>query len=317
VDTVVVGLGAMGLPMARNLAAAGLEVVGVDPSPQRRADADDLPTVDSLATAPTSRFVLVMVATPQQLAAVVDDAVTAGLSTTGPTDTGPTDTGPTVTGPTVAGPTATGQTVTEPSGAIWILSGTLGAEAVTAQAERLRSIGARVVDAPVTGGVAGASAAELVLFVSGDSEDIAAAQPVLRALGTPEVVGDRIGDGQLMKMVNQHLCSIHLAAAAEALSLAGRLGLDQERALDLLGRGGAASWMLADRGPRMLTPPRAVNSSVGIFVKDSQLVQEAAEQVAAPIPVLAAARRHFVDAQRRGAGSADDSQIIAVLDSPS
>ena len=87
-----------------------------------------------------------------------------------------------------------------------------------------------------------------------------------------------------MKMVNQHLCSIHLAAAAEALSLAGRLGLDQQRALDLLGRGGAASWMLADRGPRMLTPPATVNSSVDIFAKDSQLVQETAALVSAPLP---------------------------------
>ena len=58
-----------------------------------------------------------------------------------------------------------------------------------AQAERLRTIGARVIDAPVTGGVAGAAAGRLMLFVSGADEDIAAAQPVLRALGTPEVVG--------------------------------------------------------------------------------------------------------------------------------
>lgn len=282
VDAVVVGLGAMGLPMARNLAAAGLEVAGVEPSAQRRADADDLITVEALGQAPPSRIVLAMVATPEQLAAVVDDALAAG-----------------------------------PSEATWILSGTLGADAVLAQAERLRTVGARAVDAPVTGGVAGAAAGRLMLFVSGAGADIAAAQPVLRALGTPEVVGERVGDGQLMKMVNQHLCSIHLAAAAEALSLAGRLGLDQQRALDLLGRGGAASWMLADRGPRMLVPPATVNSSVDIFAKDSQLVQEAAARVSAPLPVLAAARTHFVDAQQRGAGSADDSQIFAVLGSTS
>ncbi|MGP9539119.1 NAD(P)-dependent oxidoreductase [Brachybacterium sp. AOP43-C2-M15] len=281
VDAVVVGLGAMGLPMARGLAAAGLEVVGVETSTQRRADAADLATVGSLAQAPPSAAVLVMVATPEQLSSVVDDALRAGSTE-----------------------------------ATWILSGTLGTDAVLEQTERLRTIGARAVDAPVTGGVAGATAGTLVLFVGGADEDIAAAQPVLRALGTPEVVGGRIGDGQMMKMVNQHLCSIHLAAAAEALVLAGRLGLDQQRVLDLLGRGGAASWMLADRGPRMLTPPETVNSSVDVFVKDSHLVQTAAERVDAPTPVLAAARGHFVDAHRRGAGSADDSQIFAVLDSP-
>lgn len=282
VDAVVVGLGAMGLPMAHSLAATGLEVVGVEPSPQRRADAAGLPTVATLGQAPPSSTILVMVATPEQLASVVDDAVTA-----------------------------------RQSGATWILSGTVGADAVIAQAERLRRIGARVIDAPVTGGVAGAVTGELTLFVSGADDDIAACRPVLSALGTSEVVGAQIGDGQTMKMVNQHLCSIHLAAAAEALSLAGRLGLDQERVLELLGRGAAASWMLADRGPRMLTPPETANSSVDIFVKDSNLVQGAAERVAAPIPVLDAAQTHFVNAQRRGAGSADDSQIFAVLDHPS
>lgn len=280
IDSVVVGLGAMGLPMARNLAAVGLEVVGVEPSAQRRAEATDLTTVGTLGQAPSSTTVLVMVADAEQLSAVVDDALAAGATR-----------------------------------ATWILSGTLGVDAVRTQAERLQTIGARVVDAPVTGGVAGAMAGTLMLFVAGADEDIAAAQPVLRALGTPEAVGGRVGDGQMMKMVNQHLCSIHLAAAAEALSLAGRLGLDQQRVLDLLGRGAAASWMLTDRGPRMLTPPQTVNSSVDIFVKDSQLVQATAEHAAAPVPVLAAAREHFVGAQQRGAGRDDDSQVIAYLDS--
>ena len=79
IDTVVVGLGAMGLPMARNLAAAGLEVVGVEPSAQRRADAAELTTVGALGHAPLSTTVLVMVADAEQLTAVVDDALAAGL----------------------------------------------------------------------------------------------------------------------------------------------------------------------------------------------------------------------------------------------
>lgn len=282
VDAVVVGLGAMGLPMARNLAAAGLEVVGVEPSADRRADAADLTTVGGLEVAPASEVVLAMVATPEQLAAVVDDAIASG----------PTD-------------------------ATWVLAGTLGADTVGTQTARLRELGARVVDAPVTGGVSGASSGTLMLFVSGADEDISTALPVLRALGTPEAVGHQVGDGQMMKIVNQHLCSIHLAAAAEALSLAGRLGLDQQRVLDLLGRGGAVSWMLTDRGPRMLTPPEVVNSSVDIFVKDSHLVEATAERVAAPVPVLTAAREHFDQAHERGWGRADDSQVIASLDSSS
>lgn len=265
--------------MARNLAAAGLDVVGVEPAAQRRADADDLLTVRSLGEAPPSTLVLVMVATPEQLATVVDDAIASG-----------------------------------PSEATWVLAGTLGADAVTAQEARLREIGVRVVDSPVTGGVSGATAGTLTLFVGGAEEDIATVLPALRALGSPEVVGDRVGDGQMMKMVNQHLCSIHLVAAAEALSFASRLGLDQNRVLELLGRGGAASWMLADRGPRMLTSPATVNSSVDIFVKDSQLVQEAADRADATVPLLAAARERFENAHQRGWGDHDDAQVISVFD---
>lgn len=281
VDAVAVGLGAMGLPMARNLAAAGLEVVGVESAAQRRADADDLTTVSTLGEAPPSTLVLVMVATPEQLAAVVDDAIAS-----------------------------------EPSEATWVLAGTLGADAVIAEAARLRMIGVRVVDAPVTGGVSGATAGTLTLFVGGSEEDVATVLPALHALGSPEVVGDQVGDGQMMKMVNQHLCSIHLVAAAEALFFAGRLGLDQNRVLDLLGRGGAASWMLADRGPRMLTPPTTVNSSVDIFVKDSQLVQGTADRADAAVPLLAAARERFEDAHKRGWGHTDDAQVIGVFGLP-
>lgn len=276
VDAVVVGLGAMGLPMARNLASAGLTVVGVDPSRARREEAAGLVSVASLAEAPPRRAVLAMVATPAQLTAVVDEAQTCG-----------------------------------PDSAVWILAGTLGVDAVLTESDRLRALGANVVDAPVTGGVAGARAGTLLVFAAGDAEDLAAARPVLDEIGTAEVVGARIGDGQRMKLVNQHLCSIHLVAAAEALTFAGHLGLDQEQALALLVRGGAASWMLADRGPRMLDRPDGVNSAIDIFVKDSHLVQDAADAAGAPAPVLAAARALLDEAAGQGLGAEDDSQVIA------
>jgi len=279
VDVAVIGLGAMGLPIARNLVAAGLDIVGVEPSPERRAAANDFPVVGGLADCPESEIVLVMVASPEQLTAVVDSAAESAVATS-----------------------------------TWIISGTVGPDAVSAQAQRLQRGGARVVDAPVTGGVAGAVAATLTLFVSGGVEDIATAMPVLQALGSPETVGTDLGDGQVMKLINQHLCTVHLAAAAEALSLAGRLGLDRDRALDLLGRGGAASWMLADRGPRMLARPGTVNSSVDIFVKDSHLVQEAAAHSGAPVPILETAASRFDTAHELGLGTADDAQIITVYD---
>ncbi|MFC7456279.1 NAD(P)-dependent oxidoreductase [Brachybacterium sp. GCM10030267] len=278
-SVVVVGLGAMGLPMAQNLALAGFDVTGVEPSPSKREAAREFPVVDTLADAPAAEAVLVMVATAEQLTDVVDDVAGTALSKS-----------------------------------TWIIAATVGPDAARAEAERLRCAGVRVVDAPVTGGVAGARTGTLMIFVSGADEDVRRVRSVLCALGTPEPVGAQVGDGQVTKMVNQHLCTIHLAAAAEALSLAGRLGLDRARTLDLLGRGGAASWMLADRGPRMLSPASIANSTVDIFVKDARLVQETAARAGAPVPLLDSAGSRFTVAAERGLGSADDAQIITLYD---
>lgn len=104
-------------------------------------------------------------------------------------------------------------------------------------------------------------------------------------MGTPLHVGGRLGDGQAIKVVNQHLCSVHLVAAAEALNLARGLGLDPAAVLPLIEKGAAGSWMLSDRGPRMLQGTDAeVTSAVTIFVKDSGLVAAAAEAAKVEVP---------------------------------
>jgi 3-hydroxyisobutyrate dehydrogenase-like beta-hydroxyacid dehydrogenase len=113
-----------------------------------------------------------------------------------------------------------------------------------------------------------------------------------------------------VKVVNQHLCSVHIVAAAEALSLGASLGLDQAAVLDLVAGGAAGSWMLSDRGPRMLEDDPTVTSTIGIFVKDSGLVAEAAASAGADVPVLAAARARYLAAAEAGLERADDSQVI-------
>ena len=130
-------------------------------------------------------------------------------------------------------------------------------------------------------------------------------------LGTMRVVGGRIGDGQSVKIVNQHLCSIHIVAAAEALSLADSLGLDRASVLELVAGGAAGSWMLSDRGPRMLGDTDvAVMSTINIFVKDSGLVAAAANRVGAEVPLLRAAEERYRRAADGGLGARDDSRVI-------
>jgi 3-hydroxyisobutyrate dehydrogenase len=274
-----IGLGAIGLPMALRVRGAGHEVVGMDVMPAACANAiaQGIASVQDVADLPQAEVVVVMVATPEQLDTLVGSAVANGSAARG----------------------------------CWVVMSTVGPASVRQQGERLRAAGARVVDAPVTGGVARARTGQLVIFGAGAKADLDAVQPVLEAMGQLRVTGEALGDGQAIKVVNQHLCSVHLVAAAEAMSLARSLGLDPARVLELVEKGAGGSWMLSDRGPRMLGPTDVdVTSSVNIFVKDSSLVEEAAQSCGAPVPLLEVARRRFRAAADAGLGQRDDSRVI-------
>ena len=276
-EVTFVGIGAIGLPMALQIRKAGHAVTGVDVSEASIAAAgmQQLAAVRDFREAPRAEVVVVMVATPEQLAALVHQV----------------------------GEAARGQ--------LWIVMSTVGPDSVREQGDVLRRAGARVVDAPVTGGVARARTGELVLFVAGLPEDSASAEPVLRAMGHQRAVGERLGDGQGIKLVNQHLCSVHLVAAAEALSLARGLGLAPASVLSLVEAGAAGSWMLTDRGPRMLQGTDVeVTSAVNIFVKDSGLVAAAGTACGVPLPLLDQAHDRFQQAARAGLGLRDDSRVI-------
>lgn len=272
-----IGVGAIGLPMALQLQRAGHEVTGVDVSDVVIATArsSGIETVTYFSEAPNPDVVVVMVATPDQLAGLV------------------------------------GRITGSVRGQLWLIMSTVGPQSVREQGEVLQRAGARVVDAPVTGGVARARTGELVIFAAGAPNDVTSAAPILDAMGTVRVTGERLGDGQSIKVVNQHLCSVHLAAAAEALSLARSLGLDPATVLRLVETGAAGSWMLSDRGPRMLAGNDvAVTSAVNIFVKDSGLVASAGESCGAQLPLLSIAHERFCRAAEAGLGLRDDSRVI-------
>lgn len=114
----------------------------------------------------------------------------------------------------------------------------------------------------------------------------------------------------MVKTVNQLLCGAHITVAAEALSLAEKTGVDPKVALEITGGSAAASWMLNDRGPRMLQADPEVTSAVDIFVKDLGIVLADGRDCQAALPLAAAAHQLFVSTSGRGAGRADDSQVI-------
>ena len=205
-----------------------------------------------------------------------------------------------------------------PPGGVVILTSTVGASGARSLAERLDAHGLRLLDAPVSGGPTRAGSGDLLALVSGPADLIDAARPVLDALvSTCVVVGPAVGDGQSMKIVNQLLCGVHIAAAAEALVLARGLGIAPDAALEALGAGAAASFMLGDRGPRiaqqLLGEEPEVRSRLDIFVKDLGLVAEAAERAGLTLPVAGAAEGLFRLGEAQGLAGLDDSGVSLVV----
>lgn len=292
----VLGLGAMGLPMAMNLAER-FPVRGFDVVAERRALAERAGVV------PTGTAAEAVAGADVVLIAVRDQAQLEELLF-----------GETGIAPHMA------------RGAVVLLTSTVGVAGVRAVAPRLAEAGLRFVDAPVSGGPARAGAGDLLVVVGADDDAWAAAEDVLDAMASTLVrVGDAPGDGQAMKTVNQLLCGVHIAAAGEALALARALGLDAEVALKALMSGAASSFMLGDRGPRMLQVydedaggPHdvEVRATLNTFVKDMGIVSSAAKGAGLSTPVAAAAEQLYLQGAAHGLGDRDDSSVITVVAPP-
>jgi 3-hydroxyisobutyrate dehydrogenase len=271
-----VGTGAIGLPMAVQVQGAGHRVTAVDPSEERRelARAAGLEAVDAVPDG--AEVAVFMVANAKQLEAATGAALERLAR-----------------------------------GSLCVVMSTVGPEAAQAAARAAEKVSVGLIDVPVTGGVSGARAGALTLFASGDPELLARAQPVLAPMGRVRVCGPEVGQGQWMKVVNQLLASVHLVAAAEALAFAGRVGLDPREVLDAVREGAGGSWMLGDRGPRMLEGTDVeVTSAVDVFVKDSDIVAAAAADVGFDARLLRVANEAFRAASASGLGHRDDSRVI-------
>ena len=203
-------------------------------------------------------------------------------------------------------------------GASVIMTSTVGLNAVKDVAGQLENVGVHFVDAPLSGGPARARTGDLLVVVGASVDAQAIAQPLLdRLASTLSVVGPHAGDGQAFKTVNQLLCGIHIAAAAEALALAQGLGLDVAKTLDLLNTGAAASFMLANRGPRMVEALEGIEpdvlSRIDIFVKDMGIVADASRTSNVPTPLASIAEQMFRIGAIRGLGMQDDATVISVI----
>lgn len=277
-----IGLGAMGSAMATRLVAHQYRVTGFDLRPEARAllvEKGGYAAESVAAAAKGADALIVMTVTADQAEDVIF---------------------------------AQGGAASLKQGGSVIVMATCAPARIADMAMRVAATGRSFIDAPVSGGVVGAEAGTLSIMVAAPNAVFEAHKPLLETLGSGLVlVGETAGQGAAMKIVNQLLCGVHIAVAAEGLALAERQGIDPTLALSILSGSAASSWMLKNRGPRMVGADPAVTSAVDIFVKDLGLVLDAGRSAKMGLPLAALAHQAFLSASGMGLGGKDDSQVIA------
>jgi 3-hydroxyisobutyrate dehydrogenase len=276
-----VGLGAMGLPMAVNLLTKGHTVRGVDISeaPKESFEAAGGTFMhDAHEAAKGADILVLMVVNAAQAEQVLFEAQALDAL-------------------------ATSATV--------VLMATCAQAAVQSMAKRVQETGRSFIDAPVSGGVVGAESGGLTIMVGCEKALFEAKLPILQAMGERIFhVGDAPGQGAMVKTINQLLCGVHIAVAAEAFAMADKAGIELKTLLEIMSGSAASSWMLQNRGPRMLQAEPPVTSAVDIFVKDLSIVLQTGQDLRAALPIAAAAQQLYIASSGRGDGKADDSQVI-------
>ncbi len=199
-------------------------------------------------------------------------------------------------------------------GAVIINCVTLAPSRAEQIASRVEAMGFGYLDAPVSGGAAKALAGRMSIMASGAPELFDRVQPVLDAIAeTVFRLGDRPGAGSQMKLINQLLAGVHIAAAAEAMNLASQLGMDLHRVLEVISKCAGTSWMFENRGPHIADQDFTPLSTVNIFVKDMGIVTEEAATLGVSTPLSNSAQALYQAARDQGLGGEDDSAVVKVL----
>jgi 3-hydroxyisobutyrate dehydrogenase len=281
-----VGLGAMGLGMAKSLRRAGFSVQGFDLNPaalEALAAAGGIATASVAEAAAGADIFIVMVVNSDQAEAVLFGAGQAAQ--------------------------------TLPKGSVVILGSTVKPEYARTTAQRLYGLGLEMLDSPVSGGVARAAAGELSMMISGHPQAFDRAAGVLEALAAHVYrLGDECGQGSTVKMINQLLAGVHIAASAEAMAFGVKAGVDPQTLYDVISNSAGSSWMFQNRVPHMLAGDFTPLSAVEIFVKDLGIVLETGKAERFPLFLAAVAHQLFLMAAAAGFGREDDSAVVKVFE---
>ncbi|MDO5630469.1 MAG: NAD(P)-dependent oxidoreductase [Paracoccus sp. (in: a-proteobacteria)] len=279
------GLGVMGFPMAGHLRAAGHQVTVYNRSP---AKAGAWVAQHGGRSAPTPRqaaegadFVMACVGNDDDLRSVVlgDDGAFAGMT----------------------------------PGAVFVDHTTVSAKITRELAEVARGAGLGWVDAPVSGGQAGAENGVLSVMCGGSDADYARAEPVIAAYARICRRMGEAGAGQVAKMCNQIAIAGLVQALSESLAFAQKSGLDVAALVEVISQGAAGSWQMVNRHATMAEDRFDFGFAVDWMRKDLGICLDAADEVGASLPVTALVDQFYKDVQRMGGGRWDTSSLIARL----
>ncbi|MTH78193.1 L-threonate dehydrogenase [Paracoccus aestuariivivens] len=281
----VIGLGSMGIGAALSLARAGFPVRGVDLNPSPVAELTAAGGQAAASPAEAARgadAIFVYVVNASQTRTVLFGA-DGTISTAVP-------------------------------GTVFVLCPTMQPDDAVAIASDLMSAGMLVIDAPVSGGATKAQAGQISIMASGPPQAFDRIQPALDAIAARVFrLGDDAGAGSRMKLINQLLAGVHIAAMAEAMVLAAKSGLDLATVQDVITECAGNSWMFENRGPQVVSGDYTPFSAVDIFVKDLGIVTDAARALGSPVPLAESSLQLYQAASDAGLGREADAAIAKIL----
>jgi len=278
----VIGLGAMGMGVAMSLLRAGFEVHVCDlraEAVQKVVDAGGVAAASPAALGPLVDVLITVVVNADQTEAVLfgENGAVAMMK----------------------------------PGSLVIASATVSPEFAKALGKRLDAAGLLMLDAPISGGAAKAAAGEMTIMTAGVPAAYAQCEAVLEAIaGKIYRLGDEVGPGSVVKMVNQLLAGVHIAAAGEAMALAIKAGANPDQVYEVITNSAGNSWMFENRVPHILAGDYTPLSAVNIFIKDLGIVLDYARKNVFPLPLSATAHQMYLQASAAGHGGEDDSAVI-------
>jgi 3-hydroxyisobutyrate dehydrogenase len=199
-------------------------------------------------------------------------------------------------------------------GSVFIMCSTVDPNWSVALEARLQAMGLQYVDAPISGGAAKAASGEMTMMTAAKPAAYAVAEPLLMAMAAKVYkLGDSAGAGSKVKIINQLLAGVHIAAAAEAMALGLREGVDPAALYEVITHSAGNSWMFENRMAHVLAADYTPLSAVDIFVKDLGLVLDMARASKFPLPLSSTAHQMFMQASTAGFAKEDDSAVIKIF----